>query len=306
MFCGLMIVNVKAATGFTQNDNGEYEIWDSNGFNDFKNQIIIDGEDFNNQIVVLKNDISIKVNESADDSNWPEFDGEFDGQNHTINYSTDQFEKGKEIFPFDVEGTIKNLKVNMEELQLDNDNEFNNSLLVNEYSECSLIGIEVTGTVNVNITNTDNNIYFTVFDSMSGKIRDCSSGVNFDINASQNTLNSFKAYLNISEFGNTPSATRTEFINCFSYGTYNNTFINQLPNNRLGTGAISIVPFADTSDGRCTFTNCYYDNERFANVYFVDDNKVYDKKLISNLKGINQSCARTTEQMHSQRYLRRI
>jgi len=300
MFCGLMIVNVKAATGFTQNDNGEYEIWDSNGFNDFKNQIIIDGEDFNNQIVVLKNDISIKVNESADDSNWPEFDGEFDGQNHTINYSTDQFEKGKEIFPFDVEGTIKNLKVNMEELQLDNDNEFNNSLLVNEYSECSLIGIEVTGTVNVNITNTDNNIYFTVFDSMSGKIRDCSSGVNFDINASQNTLNSFKAYLNISEFGNTPSATRTEFINCFSYGTYNNTFINQLPNNRLGTGAISIVPFADTSDGRCTFTNCYYDNERFANVYFVDDNKVYDKKLISNLKGINQSCARTTEQMHSQ------
>lgn len=295
-----MIVNVKAATGFTQNDNGEYEIWDSNGFNDFKNQIIIDGEDFNNQIVVLKNDISIKVNESADDSNWPEFDGEFDGQNHTINYSTDQFEKGKEIFPFDVEGTIKNLKVNMEELQLDNDNEFNNSLLVNEYSECSLIGIEVTGTVNVNITNTDNNIYFTVFDSMSGKIRDCSSGVNFDINASQNTLNSFKAYLNISEFGNTPSATRTEFINCFSYGTYNNTFINQLPNNRLGTGAISIVPFADTSDGRCTFTNCYYDNERFANVYFVDDNKVYDKKLISNLKGINQSCARTTEQMHSQ------
>ena len=112
-----MIVNVKAATGFTQNDNGEYEIWDSNGFNDFKNQIIIDGEDFNNQIVVLKNDISIKVNESADDSNWPEFDGEFDGQNHTINYSTDQFEKGKEIFPFDVEGTIKNLKVNMEELQ---------------------------------------------------------------------------------------------------------------------------------------------------------------------------------------------
>ena len=188
----------------------------------------------------------------------------------------------------------------MEELQLDNDNEFNNSLLVNEYSECSLIGIEVTGTVNVNITNTDNNIYFTVFDSMSGKIRDCSSGVNFDINASQNTLNSFKAYLNISEFGNTPSATRTEFINCFSYGTYNNTFINQLPNNRLGTGAISIVPFADTSDGRCTFTNCYYDNERFANVYFVDDNKVYDKKLISNLKGINQSCARTTEQMHSQ------
>lgn len=300
MFCGLMIVNVKAATGFTQNDNGEYEIWDSNGFNDFKNQIIIDGEDFNNQIVVLKNDISIKVNESADDSNWPEFDGEFDGQNHTINYSTDQFEKGKEIFPFDVEGTIKNLKVNMEELQLDNDNEFNNSLLVNEYSECSLIGIEVTGTVNVNITNTDNNIYFTVFDSMSGKIRDCSSGVNFDINASQNTLNSFKAYLNISEFGNTPSATRTEFINCFSYGTYNNTFINQLPNNRLGTGAISIVPFADTSDGRCTFTNCYYDNERFANVYFVDDNKVYDKKLISNLKSINQSCARTTEQMHSQ------
>lgn len=300
MFCGLMIVNVKAATGFTQNDNGEYEIWDSNGFNDFKNQIIIDGEDFNNQIVVLKNDISIKVNESADDSNWPEFDGEFDGQNHTINYSTDQFEKGKEIFPFDVEGTIKNLKVNMEELQLDNDNEFNNSLLVNEYSECSLIGIEVTGTVNVNITNTDNNIYFTVFDSMSGKIRDCSSGVNIDINASQNTLNSFKAYLNISEFGNTPSATRTEFINCFSYGTYNNTFINQLPNNRLGTGAISIVPFADTSDGRCTFTNCYYDNERFANVYFVDDNKVYDKKLISNLKGINQSCARTTEQMHSQ------
>lgn len=300
MFCGLMIVNVKAATGFTQNDNGEYEIWDSNGFNDFKNQIIIDGEDFNNQIVVLKNDISIRVNESADDSNWPEFDGEFDGQNHTINYSTDQFEKGKEIFPFDVEGTIKNLKVNMEELQLDNDNEFNNSLLVNEYSECSLIGIEVTGTVNVNITNTDNNIYFTVFDSMSGKIRDCSSGVNFDINASQNTLNSFKAYLNISEFGNTPSATRTEFINCFSYGTYNNTFINQLPNNRLGTGAISIVPFADTSDGRCTFTNCYYDNERFANVYFVDDNKVYDKKLISNLKGINQSCARTTEQMHSQ------
>lgn len=300
MFCGLMIVNVKAATGFTQNDNGEYEIWDSNGFNDFKNQIIIDGEDFNNQIVVLKNDISIKVNESADDSNWPEFDGEFDGQNHTINYSTDQFEKGKEIFPFDVEGTIKNLKVNMEELQLDNDNEFNNSLLVNEYSECSLIGIEVTGTVNVNITNTDNNIYFTVFDSMSGKIRDCSSGVNFDINASQNTLNSFKAYLNISEFGNTPSATRTEFINCFSYGTYNNTFINQLPNNRLGTGAISIVPFADTSDGKCTFTNCYYDNERFANVYFVDDNKVYDKKLISNLKGINQSCARTTEQMHSQ------
>lgn len=300
MFCGLMIVNVKAATGFTQNDNGEYEIWDSNGFNDFKNQIIIDGEDFNNQIVVLKNDISIKVNESADDSNWPEFDGEFDGQNHTINYSTDQFEKGKEIFPFDVEGTIKNLKVNVEELQLDNDNEFNNSLLVNEYSECSLIGIEVTGTVNVNITNTDNNIYFTVFDSMSGKIRDCSSGVNFDINASQNTLNSFKAYLNISEFGNTPSATRTEFINCFSYGTYNNTFINQLPNNRLGTGAISIVPFADTSDGRCTFTNCYYDNERFANVYFVDDNKVYDKKLISNLKGINQSCARTTEQMHSQ------
>lgn len=300
MFCGLMIVNVKAATGFTQNDNGEYEIWDSNGFNDFKNQIIIDGEDFNNQIVVLKNDISIKVNESADDSSWPEFDGEFDGQNHTINYSTDQFEKGKEIFPFDVEGTIKNLKVNMEELQLDNDNEFNNSLLVNEYSECSLIGIEVTGTVNVNITNTDNNIYFTVFDSMSGKIRDCSSGVNFDINASQNTLNSFKAYLNISEFGNTPSATRTEFINCFSYGTYNNTFINQLPNNRLGTGAISIVPFADTSDGRCTFTNCYYDNERFANVYFVDDNKVYDKKLISNLKGINQSCARTTEQMHSQ------
>lgn len=295
-----MIVNVKAATGFTQNDNGEYEIWDSNGFNDFKNQIIIDGEDFNNQIVVLKNDISIKVNESADDSNWPEFDGEFDGQNHTINYSTDQFEKGKEIFPFDVEGTIKNLKVNMEELQLDNDNEFNNSLLVNEYSECSLIGIEVTGTVNVNITNTDNNIYFTVFDSMSGKIRDCSSGVNFDINASQNTLNSFKAYLNISEFGNTPSATRTEFINCFSYGTYNNTFINQLPNNRLGTGAISIVPFTDTSDGRCTFTNCYYDNERFANVYFVDDNKVYDKKLISNLKGINQSCARTTEQMHSQ------
>lgn len=295
-----MIVNVKAATGFTQNDNGEYEIWDSNGFNDFKNQIIIDGEDFNNQIVVLKNDISIKVNESADDSNWPEFDGEFDGQNHTINYSTDQFEKGKEIFPFDVEGTIKNLKVNVEELQLDNDNEFNNSLLVNEYSECSLIGIEVTGTVNVNITNTDNNIYFTVFDSMSGKIRDCSSGVNFDINASQNTLNSFKAYLNISEFGNTPSATRTEFINCFSYGTYNNTFINQLPNNRLGTGAISIVPFADTSDGRCTFTNCYYDNERFANVYFVDDNKVYDKKLISNLKGINQSCARTTEQMHSQ------
>lgn len=295
-----MIVNVKAATGFTQNDNGEYEIWDSNGFNDFKNQIIIDGEDFNNQIVVLKNDISIKVNESADDSNWPEFDGEFDGQNHTINYSTDQFEKGKEIFPFDVEGTIKNLKVNMEELQLDNDNEFNNSLLVNEYSECSLIGIEVTGTVNVNITNTDNNIYFTVFDSMSGKIRDCSSGVNFDINASQNTLNSFKAYLNISEFGNTPSATRAEFINCFSYGTYNNTFINQLPNNRLGTGAISIVPFADTSDGRCTFTNCYYDNERFANVYFVDDNKVYDKKLISNLKGINQSCARTTEQMHSQ------
>ena len=300
MFCGLMIVNVKAATGFTQNDNGEYEIWDSNGFNDFKNQIIIDGEDFNNQIVVLKNDISIKVNESADDSNWPEFDGEFDGQNHTINYSTDQFEKGKEIFPFDVEGTIKNLKVNMEELQLDNDNEFNNSLLVNEYSECSLIGIEVTGTVNVNITNTDNNIYFTVFDSMSGKIRDCSSGVNFDINASQNTLNSFKAYLNVSEFGNTPSATRTEFINCFSYGTYNNTFINQLPNNRLGTGAISIVPFADTSDGKCTFTNCYYDNERFANVYFVDDNKVYDKKLISNLKGINQSCARTTEQMHSQ------
>ena len=44
MFCALMIVNVKAATGFTQNDNGEYEIWDSNGFNDFKNQIIIRNE----------------------------------------------------------------------------------------------------------------------------------------------------------------------------------------------------------------------------------------------------------------------
>ena len=151
MFLGLSVVNVKAETGFVKNDKGEYEIWDSVGFDEFKNQVINDGEDFSRQIVLLKNDISIQVNESADDSNWPEFDGEFDGQAHTINYSTDQFEKGKEIFPFDVEGTIKNLKINIEKLNVKNSADFNNSLLVDEFSECNLIGIEVTGNVNIYI-----------------------------------------------------------------------------------------------------------------------------------------------------------
>ena len=72
MFLCLSIIDVRAETGFIKNDAGEYEIWDSTGFYTFKDQII-NGKTFAGETILLKNDISIQVDESVDDSNWLEF-----------------------------------------------------------------------------------------------------------------------------------------------------------------------------------------------------------------------------------------
>ena len=297
MFLCLSIIDVRAETGFIKNDAGEYEIWDSTGFYTFKDQII-NGKKFAGETRLLKNDISIQVDESVADSHWLEFDGEFHGQNHSIEYSTNQFEKGKEVFPFDVEGSIENLKINIDRFNLTNNDDIGASFLVNEYSCGTLLGIEVTGTVNVYLTDFNNNLLFSIFDSGGGLIKNCSSGVDFSIHAEQEEQKNFNVILGLSEFGNAEVYTGTEFVNCFAYGAYNNDFAEQFSSDTIFERNIMIVPFTDLLPDRCcTFENCYYDNEKFINTY-ISGSKTEDD--LSDLKDLNQSCSRTTEQMHSQ------
>mgnify|MGYP000007777676 CR=1 FL=1 len=89
-----------------------------------------------------------------------------------------------------------------------------------------------------------------------------------------------------------------KFVNCFAYGAYNNDFAEQFSSDTIFERNIMIVPFTDLLPDRCcTFENCYYDNEKFINTY-ISGSKTEDD--LSDLKDLNQSCSRTTEQMHSQ------
>ena len=295
MFLGLSVVNVKAETGFVKNDKGEYEIWDAAGFDEFK-QEVFNGNKFSGETILLKNDISIQVDESV---STKAFWGDFEGEGHLINYSTDKFLKGKEVFPFSgAQGKVNNLKLNVVACELENTASVSGSLFIPRTWQGIISGVEASGTVKITLSSSDISIWFSIFDFIKGEVKNCSSNVIFDVDASPEILHNFSAYLCLSEFGSATSSSRTVYTNCFSYGKSEDKFATYLPEQLDEKSMIGITAFARTNTN-CQFNNCYYDSTLMPMIYYGGDLELIQSK-IADLKQLNQPFARTTEQMHSQ------
>ncbi len=291
---GLSVINVKAETGFTKNDKGEYEIWDASGFDEFK-QEVLNGNNFSGETILLKNNISIQVNQSV---STKAFLGDFEGEGHQISYATDKFLKGKEVFPFSgAKGKINNLKLNVDNCELINTSAISAGLFLPSSWQGIVNGVEVSGTIKVTLSSPEVNICFSVISSLKGEVRNCSSNIVFDVDATSEVLNKFNAYLCLTEFGSATSSSRTVYTNCFSYGSSEDKFA-AYSEELAEKSMISISAFARTN-ANCKFNNCYYDSTLMPSIYYGGNLESIQKK-IADLKQLNQSFARTTEQMHSQ------
>ena len=294
VFLGLSVINVKAETGFIKNDKGEYEIWDASGFDKFK-QEVFNGNNFSGETILLKNNISIQVNQIV---STKAFGGDFEGEGHQISYSTDKFLKGKEVFPFSGKGKINNLKLNVDTCELINTSSISGALFLPNTWQGTINGVEVSGTIKVTLSSSDVSIWFSLFNFVKGEVKNCSSNIAFDINATPEILNNFDAYLCLTEFGSATSSSRTIYTNCFSYGKSEDKFATYLPEQLAEKSMISITAFARTN-ANCQFNNCYYDSTLMPAIYYGGNLELIQNK-IADLKQLNQSFARTTEQMHSQ------
>lgn len=314
LFLGRTVI-VKAASdeGFIYNEETkEYEIWDGNGFAEFRSKVF-DGTTFEDQTVHLKEDITFTVTEAVED--FQIFNGEFNGDGHTIKYNVDDFLEGKEVFPFYMNGKVNNLKVDVKgsiktekiEKNTQDEQKIDAALIMHSTSLGTLEGIEVTGGFDINICKEtasgadadEITIDFSIFDTWRNTVRDCSSGVNYEINIDNEILEKKNIIsLVISDFGNGSQVKNVKYINCFSYGSCNEKFIQKVEGYALNKWSqVAIVAFIKNDlDTGTSFNNCYYDKNLKPEIYAAGSKRINDNE---DIKEINKPFARTTEQMKS-------
>lgn len=301
----LSVMTVNAEDGFKLNSNGEYEISNAAGFNEFKNQVL-NGNTFQNQTILLKNDISIQQLDTTSLS-YKKFNGYFDGQGHLLKYSTEKFQNGRQLFPFIINGTISHLRIYIESCTIQSTTtDYEDSFFMNGASNGKLQGIEISGSINIKISPECESLLFSIIYSVDGTINNCNASVNYNVEEVDNAFDNeehIKYNICLSEFGDIWKHSTAKYTSCYSAGSYNRDLKGNLQKLQkfydtedASWGFSFIAPFAQTSNNNL-FQNCYYDNSLMPTLFVYGEDSEED---YSHTQQTNQQCARTTEQMHSQ------
>ena len=139
LFLFIQAPAVHAEANLKQDDKGRYCIETADDFIEF-----VSSKDYQDTNIVLKNDITI--------SNMPEisgglFKGIFDGSGKTIYFKENNYRSKESVFPLTLNGTIKNVKIDVQTKLIASTVGNSVNILVNSVSGGTLQGISVVGNV---------------------------------------------------------------------------------------------------------------------------------------------------------------
>lgn len=273
LFLFIQAPAVHAEANLKQDDKGRYCIETADDFIEF-----VSSKDYQDTNIVLKNDITI--------SNMPEisgglFKGIFDGSGKTIYFKENNYRSKESVFPLTLNGTIKNVKIDVQTKLIASTVGNSVNILVNSVSGGTLQGISVVGNVTCVFDKFDldlgEDLKVSACDSFGGdiftgqgcEVNDCEFSLNYilgsesDPNLVNDIINNC-LFIELYQIGGRQSG-KINLTNCFSKACLDQSFTdlyNNIKDQSLDEFLQSGLYVQFLSGSKSSFTNYYYDKDK--------------------------------------------